>query len=229
MQRPAPGGNVKSAHADTDTISGTSILIALLSGLKSPILPDRLRVTCFCSFLLACKTVGRNIWKREKKKNRKKWFVSTKCGSTELSYSVNHSLNPLPVTYFKIPVGKLYQVQQSDNFWRKTNFHSIVKQFYIQGMNASSTHAQKREQTKSTCWSPSWFKTNCDLFHSLWGATGIPAGGAVKYPALRYGKGNCEQFKAVRFIGKENESIKNIRNSIHGIMSRTASIWAWWL
>lgn len=36
MQRPAPGGNVRSAHDDTETISRTSTLIADLSIFAAP-------------------------------------------------------------------------------------------------------------------------------------------------------------------------------------------------
>uniref|UniRef100_A0A2P2K5F1 Uncharacterized protein n=1 Tax=Rhizophora mucronata TaxID=61149 RepID=A0A2P2K5F1_RHIMU len=55
MHRPAPGGRVRSAHADTNIISGTSTLISLLSLFgTSPGLLDRLWGTCFCSDILAC-------------------------------------------------------------------------------------------------------------------------------------------------------------------------------
>jgi hypothetical protein len=30
----------------------------------------------------------------------------------------------------------------------------------------------------------------------LWGAIGFPACGAVRYPTLRYGKGNCQKIGA---------------------------------
>lgn len=36
MQRPAPGGNVRSAHAETETISGTSTLMEGLLVGESP-------------------------------------------------------------------------------------------------------------------------------------------------------------------------------------------------
>lgn len=46
MQRPAPGGNVRSEHADTETISGTSTLIACPLGLVSAEFDDRLLDMC---------------------------------------------------------------------------------------------------------------------------------------------------------------------------------------
>lgn len=73
MQRPAPGGKVRSAHADTETISGTSTLMAFLSIFaESPDLPERLCGACFCSPLctwmsgktkrLAITSLRTNVW-----------------------------------------------------------------------------------------------------------------------------------------------------------------------
>lgn len=76
MQRPAPGGKVRSAHADTETISGMSTPMVLLSIFTaSPDLPERLCADCFCSILL--------IWweeKQEKKmKNKERTILKYKC------------------------------------------------------------------------------------------------------------------------------------------------------
>jgi hypothetical protein len=47
MQRPAPGGKVRSPHAETETISGILTFIVV-----SPGLPELLWGTCFWSPLL---------------------------------------------------------------------------------------------------------------------------------------------------------------------------------
>lgn len=55
MQRPAPGGKVRSVHADIETIVETSTLMAALSiWTASPDLPERVGGVCFCSTLLSC-------------------------------------------------------------------------------------------------------------------------------------------------------------------------------
>lgn len=42
MHRPAPGGNVRSAHAEIETISGTATLMAWLLVGESPDFDERL-------------------------------------------------------------------------------------------------------------------------------------------------------------------------------------------
>lgn len=49
MQSPAPGGKVRSAHADTETISGISTLIVLSPFKVLPDLPKILGDVCICS------------------------------------------------------------------------------------------------------------------------------------------------------------------------------------
>lgn len=83
MQRPAPGGKVRSEHADTETISGTSTLTARLSIFApSPDLPERPWDTCFWSPMLIWwgRTENKKIKeqrssKRETKKKKENQFA----------------------------------------------------------------------------------------------------------------------------------------------------------
>lgn len=68
MHRPAPGGKVRSAHADTETISGTSTLIALLSVFVVSNLPERDGDICFCSPLLTWRSGKSGRIKRNKER-----------------------------------------------------------------------------------------------------------------------------------------------------------------
>lgn len=53
MQRPAPGGKVRSAHGETEIMSGISTLTALLSiFIASSDLPERLCNDCFSTLLI---------------------------------------------------------------------------------------------------------------------------------------------------------------------------------
>lgn len=54
MHRPAPGGSVRSAHADTETISATSTFMTGVLVGESPDFDERPRYECLCSALLIC-------------------------------------------------------------------------------------------------------------------------------------------------------------------------------
>ena len=49
MQSPAPGGKVRSAQAETETISGISTFIVLSPFKVLPDLPKRVGDVCVCS------------------------------------------------------------------------------------------------------------------------------------------------------------------------------------
>lgn len=106
MQRPAPGGKVRSAQADTETISGTSILMVLLSGLKSSDMPDRLRETCFCSILLTCTRAEINFRKKYKFRKRKEidLFIELSSKST-LIVSMTNEQGQIVFTWTTVLIG----------------------------------------------------------------------------------------------------------------------------